>query len=452
MASITGEDKCVRVFSLNHDGQLGLLNERYMPKRPCAIAITPDDAHIICGDKFGDVYALPLVPKSGSLALDQPMTPQPEAPDPSSIVEAQEPLVAATTVHLMRNKRAREQQLQSASKMPKQKDSESPGQLLLGHVSMLTDILLASLEHVSETGSKTHHYIITCDRDEHIRVSRGLPQTHVIESYCLGHKEFVTKLLVPELYPEILISGGGEKVLYLWHWATGAFLKTADISEVLMDFVKSNPGLEERNVTAISPNRDGPAEQARPENEEEDASNKGGNSYTSDNSSDHVSAASEDGSGRPVCGIWDLTASSSSEGQTVKSCRIIVALEGVPALFDLCLASDGSLKHENTLKLAGNVLDATTFKDETSLIVSIDNVHQPFSTTAVRVPEVEHEPLLQCFTLETTGSNMEWREMHDFKHVDRVSMHGSFEVTQAKSSRLGDALYALENIRKREME
>ena len=299
-----------------------------MPKRPCAIAITPDGAHIICGDKFGDVYALPLVPKSGSPALGQTMTRQPEAPDQPSTAEAQEPMVAETTVHLMRNKRAREQQLQSASKTPKQKNSESPGQLLLGHVSMLTDILLASLENVSEAGPKAHHYIITCDRDEHIRVSRGLPQTHVIESYCLGHKEFVTKLLIPELYPEILISGGGEKHLYLWHWRTGALLKTADISEALMDFVKSNTGPEEPNAAAASPSRDEPAEQARPGNEGEDASNKGGSSFASENGSDDICVVSEDGPGRPVCGIWDLTVSSSSEGQAVKSCRIIIALEG----------------------------------------------------------------------------------------------------------------------------
>ncbi|KAI9748550.1 MAG: tRNA (guanine-N(7)-)-methyltransferase non-catalytic subunit trm82 [Lichina confinis] len=317
---------------------------------------------------------------------------------------------------------------------------------------MLTDILLASLENVSEAGPKAHHYIITCDRDEHIRVSRGLPQTHVIESYCLGHKEFVTKLLIPELYPEILISGGGEKHLYLWHWRTGALLKTADISEALMDFVKSNTGPEEPNAPAASPSRDEPAEQARPGNEGEDASNKGGSSFASENGSDDICVVSEDGPGRPVCGIWDLTVSSSSEGQAVKSCRIIIALEGVPALFDFCLASDGSLKHENTLKLAGNVLDASTVEDEASLIVSIDNVHQPFSTTAVRGTEAEHEPLLQCFTLETTGSNMEWREMPKFRRVDCVSRHGSFQVTQAISSRLGDALYTLKNMRKREME
>lgn len=50
--------------------------------------------------------------------------------------------------------------------------------LLLGHVSMLTDIALVVLNG--------RNYIITADRDEHIRISRGIPQSHIIEGFCLG--------------------------------------------------------------------------------------------------------------------------------------------------------------------------------------------------------------------------------------------------------------------------
>lgn len=49
---------------------------------------------------------------------------------------------------------------------------------IVGHVSMLTDMTLSDDEK----------YIITADRDEHVRVSR-YPNGYNIESYCMGHTE-----------------------------------------------------------------------------------------------------------------------------------------------------------------------------------------------------------------------------------------------------------------------
>ena len=53
------DDKLIRVFSVKAGGVLDELSQRCMPKRPCAIQISPDNTTIICGDKFGDVYSLP---------------------------------------------------------------------------------------------------------------------------------------------------------------------------------------------------------------------------------------------------------------------------------------------------------------------------------------------------------------------------------------------------------
>ena len=59
-------------------------------------------------------------------------------------------------------------------------ENPSNGTLVLGHASLLTTFLLTPDEQ----------YIITADRDEHIRVS-WFPQGYNIERYCLGHEKYV---------------------------------------------------------------------------------------------------------------------------------------------------------------------------------------------------------------------------------------------------------------------
>lgn len=65
-------------------------------------------------------------------------------------------------------------------------------------------------------------YIITCDRDEKIRIT-NYPQTKVIESYCLGHLEFVpaiAELKIPS-NDNVLLSISGDKTLRLWNYVDG---------------------------------------------------------------------------------------------------------------------------------------------------------------------------------------------------------------------------------------
>ncbi|KZC12832.1 PREDICTED: tRNA (guanine-N(7)-)-methyltransferase non-catalytic subunit wdr4 [Dufourea novaeangliae] len=91
------------------------------------------------------------------------------------------------------------------------------GILLLGHLSMLLDVLVTEDEK----------YIITTDRDEKIRVSM-FPNSYNIMSYCLGHKKFVTNILELPHDKSILVSCGGDGVFILWDYENGKELLSVD--------------------------------------------------------------------------------------------------------------------------------------------------------------------------------------------------------------------------------
>ncbi|WPH02533.1 Hypothetical protein R9X50_00539800 [Acrodontium crateriforme] len=233
------DDKAVRVFSIDADFALNELSQRVMPKRPCAIEVLPDNATILCGDKFGDVYSLPLVASpinGGNEAVNS--APQPTAVQPSTF----KPSATTLTVHSGRNRLALEQQMKQKNLTAKSKEPlKFEHKLLLGHVSMLTDHTFAT----REIDCKQRGYIITADRDEHIRISRGPPQAHVIEGYCLGHTEFISKIcLIPGT--DLLVSGGGDDWLGVWEWPSFKLRRKLDIRAAI-----SGLGSEETRV-AIS--------------------------------------------------------------------------------------------------------------------------------------------------------------------------------------------------------
>ncbi|XP_074596823.1 tRNA (guanine-N(7)-)-methyltransferase non-catalytic subunit wuho [Brevipalpus obovatus] len=92
------------------------------------------------------------------------------------------------------------------------------GTYLLGHNSIILDILLHPKER----------YLLTCDRDEKIRVS-NYPNCYNIHQYCLGHSEFVSCLNF--LNDDILISGGGDGTLRLWKFIDGVELCSYDCNQ-----------------------------------------------------------------------------------------------------------------------------------------------------------------------------------------------------------------------------
>jgi len=240
--AITGEDKSIRVFSIiSQDGiarlqQLSqrqvpflslvkfvLTKTRAMPKRPSALAITDDNTTILSADKFGDVYSLPLLPSPDGRAIVATSPPKEQEEKPFK------PSANELTIHSQRNRKALANQKRQQKAQPQKTVVEFEHTLLLGHVSLLTDVKLAT------SGSRT--YIVTADRDEHIRISRGISQTHVIEGFCLGHEEFVSRLCIPESRPEIMISGGGDAELYVWEWEKSLLVSKTQLKAKVEEFV-----------------------------------------------------------------------------------------------------------------------------------------------------------------------------------------------------------------------
>lgn len=83
-------------------------------------------------------------------------------------------------------------------------DPQKEGLLLLGHLSMLLDILT----------TKGDKYVVTTDRDNKIRISE-YPNSYNIHTYCLHHTEYVSSVLYNE-DPEILLSGSGDGTIVIW--------------------------------------------------------------------------------------------------------------------------------------------------------------------------------------------------------------------------------------------
>lgn len=233
------------MFSVQADGGILELSQRTMPKRPCALEILPDNDTIICGDKFGDVYSLPLLPTDET---------EKEASDAKAAQAAQDakdaelraqarssgvafkPSATNLTVHTKRNLRSLEAQQKQKLFTPRKEVLAFEHKLLLGHVSMLTDATFAT----REVEGKTRGYIITADRDEHIRISRAAPQSHIIEGFCLGHTEFVSKLcLVPGT--DLLVSGGGDDWIGIWDWPNYSLKTSINIKEHLSKYLTATP-------------------------------------------------------------------------------------------------------------------------------------------------------------------------------------------------------------------
>ncbi|KAM9347485.1 tRNA (guanine-N(7)-)-methyltransferase non-catalytic subunit wdr4 isoform 2-T2 [Symphorus nematophorus] len=100
-------------------------------------------------------------------------------------------------------------------------EPQREGELKMGHLSMLLSVAV----------SPDDRYIITADRDEKIRVSH-LRSPYNIQSFCLGHQEFVSALLILPGHPQWLLSGSGDGTVKLWEFESGRKLQSCELGEL----------------------------------------------------------------------------------------------------------------------------------------------------------------------------------------------------------------------------
>ncbi|KAG7503183.1 tRNA (guanine-N(7)-)-methyltransferase non-catalytic subunit WDR4 [Solea senegalensis] len=101
-------------------------------------------------------------------------------------------------------------------------EPQREGELKMGHLSMLLAI----------TMSPDDKYIVTADRDEKIRVSH-FRCPYNIQSFCLGHQEFVSALLIPSAHSHYLLSGSGDGTVKLWDFESGRRLQSCDLKHLV---------------------------------------------------------------------------------------------------------------------------------------------------------------------------------------------------------------------------
>jgi hypothetical protein len=76
--------------------------------------------------------------------------------------------------------------------------------------------------------TKDASLLLTADRDEKIRVSH-FPRTALVQSYCLGHKAALTRVVVSSVTPELAISTSLDNTIKLWDVASGALLASHEL-------------------------------------------------------------------------------------------------------------------------------------------------------------------------------------------------------------------------------
>ncbi|KIM44673.1 hypothetical protein M413DRAFT_442627 [Hebeloma cylindrosporum] len=320
----SGEDKLLKLWAV--DG-LKLLSERELPKKATNVAFTADAQTLLVSDKFGDIFSYPFnhtPPVKGT----------------------QEKSKDALSSH----------------------ENPSGGQLILGHASPLNAFLLSADEK----------FIITADRDEHIRVS-WFPKGYNIEMYCLGHLKFVSALHIPSFDHSSLISGGGDPVLKIWNWMNGVVKHEVPVLEVVEPFIavratkrKRDQAEDDGDETPKALKGKGKRKQGRKEKQREVHATEGDHAAILDtDGKDENLGDSNEEKPEKVLVIRKVASVNSDSGA-----HIVFSAVGTTALFAFPFKNDVSASEIQCIDFARPVLDFTIV-DVQSILVSLDGEWLP---------------------------------------------------------------------------
>ncbi|XP_037542683.1 tRNA (guanine-N(7)-)-methyltransferase non-catalytic subunit wdr4 [Nematolebias whitei] len=250
-------------------------------------------------------------------------------------------------------------------------DPQREGGLQMGHLSML---LAAAV-------SPDDRFILTADVDEKIRVSHHR-SPYNIQSFCLGHQQFVSALQIPPTHPHWLLSGSGDGTVKLWDYESGQCLQSCDLR-----------ALEE--VPGSDPDKD---------------------------------------KNLAVCRL-----TSSPDG-----CHVAVLCESVSTVHFFTLGREKRLVPHSRLHLPTRPLDIN-FDDDGRLWVLLDSGDIPLKMYALRQNSWEHEADHLEVTRVTEALRPHWSTMNAstratdrFEHLYKVSFDNVSLYLQKKQQRLDE--------------
>ncbi|KAL3517594.1 hypothetical protein ACH5RR_020183 [Cinchona calisaya] len=187
-----GDDKLVKIWATDSWHCISTVESE---KRVSAVALSSDGSFVCYADKFGVVYVVDTEGFSG-----------------------------------------------------KQTSNNKKGTPILSHYCSI----ITSLEF-----SPDGRFIISADRDFKIRVTvfpkNPLDGAHEIQSFCLGHTEFVSCLafVCSQDYPQgLLVSGSGDSTVRMWDFISGSLLDTCVVGNEA-GFLESD-GKEDECLPAVT--------------------------------------------------------------------------------------------------------------------------------------------------------------------------------------------------------
>ncbi|KAJ2491282.1 hypothetical protein IWW37_002449 [Coemansia sp. RSA 2050] len=117
-------------------------------------------------------------------------------------------------------------------------DASAKPQVLLGHVSNLFAIGFSFNEKP---------YVLTCDRDEKLRISR-YPNAYNIQSFGLGHTEFLTTVASAPFALDYAVTGSGDGTVRLWNMHAGQLIQTVEMGKYLAKYYESGAAVCTENT------------------------------------------------------------------------------------------------------------------------------------------------------------------------------------------------------------